>query len=131
MSLKTENSRRVAKSRPVCMGLYPRKLWGLTFDLESSKVSKHLILNISIFHIFICTYSYLKLPWFQRFKINLWLKAAIDSSSRANQFELGRLLHLLFGVLRIFGTLTESNRKRSHDCSDCPYSKVGAVRTVM
>ena len=28
-------------------------------------------------------------PWFQRFKINLWLKAAIDSSSRANQFELG------------------------------------------
>jgi hypothetical protein len=42
----------------------------------------------------------LLLPWFQRFifiifiakgggKINLWLKAAIDSSSRANQFELG------------------------------------------
>jgi hypothetical protein len=42
----------------------------------------------------------LGLPWFQRFifiifiakgrgKINLWLKAAIDSSSRANQFELG------------------------------------------
>ena len=31
----------------------------------------------------------LRLPWFQRFKINLWLKAAIDSSSRANQFELG------------------------------------------
>ena len=41
-----------------------------------------------------------KVPWFQRFvfiifiakgggKINLWLKAAIDSSSRANQFELG------------------------------------------
>ena len=41
-----------------------------------------------------------RLPWFQRFifiifiakgrgKINLWLKAAIDSSSRANQFELG------------------------------------------
>jgi hypothetical protein len=41
-----------------------------------------------------------QLPWFQRFifiifiaklrgKINLWLKAAIDSSSRANQFELG------------------------------------------
>jgi hypothetical protein len=40
------------------------------------------------------------LPWFQRFifiiflakgrgKINLWLKAAIDSSSRASQFELG------------------------------------------
>jgi hypothetical protein len=40
------------------------------------------------------------LPWFQRFifiifiakgrgKINLWLKAAIDSSSRANQFKLG------------------------------------------
>jgi hypothetical protein len=29
------------------------------------------------------------IPWFQRFKINLWLKAAIDSSSRANQFELG------------------------------------------
>jgi hypothetical protein len=29
------------------------------------------------------------LPWFQRFKINLWLKAAIDSSSRTNQFELG------------------------------------------
>jgi hypothetical protein len=28
------------------------------------------------------------LPWFQRFKINLWLKAAINSSSRANQFEL-------------------------------------------
>jgi hypothetical protein len=39
------------------------------------------------------------LPWFQRFifiifiakgrgKINLWLKAAIDSSSRANQFEI-------------------------------------------
>ena len=31
----------------------------------------------------------LLIPWFQRFKINLWLKAAIDSSSRANQFELG------------------------------------------
>jgi hypothetical protein len=41
-----------------------------------------------------------RLPWFQRFifiifiakgrgKINLWLKAAIGSSSRANQFELG------------------------------------------
>jgi hypothetical protein len=40
------------------------------------------------------------IPWFQRFifiifiakgrgKINLWLKAAIDSLSRANQFELG------------------------------------------
>ena len=40
-----------------------------------------------------------KVPWFQRFifiifitkgrgKINLWLKAAIDSSSRTNQFEL-------------------------------------------
>jgi hypothetical protein len=34
-----------------------------------------------------CLYE--RLPWFQRFKINLWLKAAIDSSSRANQFELG------------------------------------------
>jgi hypothetical protein len=44
------------------------------------------------------TYRYV--PWFQRFifvifiakgrgKINLWLKAAIDSSSHANQFELG------------------------------------------
>jgi hypothetical protein len=33
--------------------------------------------------------SEVSLPWFQRFKINLWLKAAIDSSSRANQFELG------------------------------------------
>jgi hypothetical protein len=43
---------------------------------------------------------YIYIPWFQRFifilfiakgrgKINLWLKAAIDSSSRANQFELG------------------------------------------
>ena len=31
----------------------------------------------------------LRVPWFQRFKINLWLKAAIDSSSRANQLELG------------------------------------------
>ena len=31
----------------------------------------------------------MQIPWFQRFKINLWLKAAIDSSSRANQFELG------------------------------------------
>jgi hypothetical protein len=41
-----------------------------------------------------------QVPWFQRFifiifiakgrgKINLWLKTAIDSSSRANQFELG------------------------------------------
>jgi hypothetical protein len=40
------------------------------------------------------------IPWFQRVifiifiakgrgKINFWLKAAIDSSSRANQFELG------------------------------------------
>ena len=28
-------------------------------------------------------------PWFQRFKIDLWLKVAIDSSSRTNQFELG------------------------------------------
>jgi hypothetical protein len=34
-------------------------------------------------------YIRVELPWFQRFKINLWLKAAIDSSSRANQFELG------------------------------------------
>ena len=42
----------------------------------------------------------IRLPWFQRFifiifiakgrgKINLWLKVAIDSSSHANQFELG------------------------------------------
>ena len=42
----------------------------------------------------------IKVPWFQKFifiifiakgrgKINLWLKAAIDSSSRANQFKLG------------------------------------------
>jgi hypothetical protein len=29
-----------------------------------------------------------------RGKINLWLKAAIDSSSRANQFELGQILTL-------------------------------------
>jgi hypothetical protein len=47
--------------------------------------------------IMTCTYL---LPWFQRFifiifiakgegKINLWLKPAIDSSSHANQFELG------------------------------------------
>ena len=45
-------------------------------------------------------YIYFGLPWFQRFifiifiakgrgKINLWLKAAIDSSSHVNQFELG------------------------------------------
>jgi hypothetical protein len=39
--------------------------------------------------ISICVFSVCLLPWFQRFKINLWLKAAIDSSSRANQFELG------------------------------------------
>ena len=48
----------------------------------------------------ITNFVMLFLPWFQRFifinfiakgrgKINLWLKAAIDSSSRANQFELG------------------------------------------
>jgi hypothetical protein len=37
----------------------------------------------------ICSPTIIDLPWFQRFKINLWLKAAIDSSSRANQFELG------------------------------------------
>jgi hypothetical protein len=30
----------------------------------------------------------IRLPWFQRFKINLWLKAAINPSSRTNQFEL-------------------------------------------
>jgi hypothetical protein len=28
-------------------------------------------------------------PGSRGFKINLWLKAAIDSSSRANQFKLG------------------------------------------
>jgi hypothetical protein len=49
------------------------------------------------------------IPWFQRFifiifiakgggKINLWLKAAIDSSSRANQFELGTVHYLWRGV---------------------------------
>jgi hypothetical protein len=50
--------------------------------------------NVLSSQIFICS----PVPWFQRFifiifiakgrgKINLWLKAAIDSSSRANQFE--------------------------------------------
>jgi hypothetical protein len=29
-----------------------------------------------------------------------------------------KLLHLLFGVLRNFGTLMEWNRKQSHDCSE-------------
>jgi hypothetical protein len=29
MSLKTENSRRVAKSRPVCMGLYTTGPWAI------------------------------------------------------------------------------------------------------
>jgi hypothetical protein len=48
-----------------------------------------------------------------------------------SQIAIRRLLHLLFGVLRIFGTLIELNRKRSHDCSDCPNSKAGAARTVM
>ena len=32
--------------------------------------------------------------------------------------DLNRLLHLLFGVLWIFGTLMEWNRTRSHDCSE-------------
>ena len=31
----------------------------------------------------------LSYPGSRGFKINLWLKAAIDSSSRANQFKLG------------------------------------------
>ena len=35
-----------------------------------------------------------------------------------------RLLHLLLGVLRIFGTLIELNRIQAHDRSGCPYSKV-------
>jgi hypothetical protein len=33
-------------------------------------------------------------------------------------FNTHRLLHLLFGVLRIFGTLMEWNRRESHDCSE-------------
>jgi hypothetical protein len=52
-----------------------------------------------LWHVFLVDLNF-ALPWFQRFifiifiakgrgKINLWLKAAIDSSSRANQFELG------------------------------------------
>ena len=55
-------------------------------------------LTLISFEFFSCIINIL--PWFQRFifiifiakgrwKINLWLKAAIDSSSRANQFELG------------------------------------------
>ena len=40
-----------------------------------------------------------------------------------------KLLHLLFGVLRIFGTLMEWNRRQSHDCSDYPDFRVGAART--
>ena len=47
----------------------------------SDITSKHAEENPLTFHS--------PLPWFQRFKINLWLKAAIDSSSRANQFEVG------------------------------------------
>jgi hypothetical protein len=35
-----------------------------------------------------------------------------------------RLLHLLLGVLRIFGTLIKLNRIQAHDRSGCPYSKV-------
>ena len=40
-----------------------------------------------------------------------------------------KLLHLLFGVLQIFGTLMEWNRRESHDCSDYPDFRVGAART--
>jgi hypothetical protein len=35
-----------------------------------------------------------------------------------NCFATVKLLHLLFEVLRIFGTLMEWNRRQSHDCSE-------------
>jgi hypothetical protein len=38
-----------------------------------------------------------------------------------------KLLHLLFGVLRIFGTLMEWNRRESHDCSELFW--LGTART--
>jgi hypothetical protein len=67
-----------------------------------SRVSKFIswiIKNIKIMYQKLVNYNLYLLPWFQRFifiifiakgrgKINLWFKAAIDSS-RANQFELG------------------------------------------
>jgi hypothetical protein len=40
----------------------------------------------------------------------------IGNASNCALVQCGRLLHLLFGG--IFGTLTESNRRRPHDCSD-------------
>jgi hypothetical protein len=43
MSLKTENSRRVAKSRPVCMGL-KSNIWKRVLNLQDSKLK--LILNL-------------------------------------------------------------------------------------
>jgi hypothetical protein len=36
------------------------------------------------------------------------------------QVESCKLLHLLFGVFRILGTLMEWKRRESHDCSDTP-----------
>jgi hypothetical protein len=57
--------------------------------------------------------------------INIWIR--IEYSAMQNLSPLGfswkqvlllrKLLHLLFGVLRIFGTVMEWNRRESHDCS--------------
>ena len=46
MPLKIGNSRRVAKSRPVCMGLYPRLIRGLQLYLCSARVIFLVILLV-------------------------------------------------------------------------------------
>ena len=73
---------------------YKISIWHETVESSNS------IENEINFRVQTAARSTSRVPWFQRFifiifiakgigKINLWLKAAIDSSSRANQFELG------------------------------------------
>ena len=63
MSLKTENSRRVAKSRPVCMGLYAREIDTFFKKADKSHVPFpcHELSNLSFLIFFI------------NFTINLYL----------------------------------------------------------
>jgi hypothetical protein len=47
-----------------------------------------------------------------------WAKTIMHCGDKQYGGFTSKLLHLLFGVLWIFGTLMEWNRRESHDCSE-------------
>jgi hypothetical protein len=72
--------KRLGLAQPRTQAIFSHKL-----SLVGMQLLEKYKENFIIFQVV----ASLPIPWFQRFKIDLWLKAAIDSLSRANQFELG------------------------------------------